>query len=50
MMRKHHLRVAAATFALTTLVIIALADMQQLPSFVKQLYVFPGGDKVGHVG
>jgi polysaccharide biosynthesis protein VpsQ len=34
--------------SLFIIVIFILADINALPHFLKQLYDFPGGDKVGH--
>ena len=41
------MKVLAALFALFILLVIALADVNQL-GFIKSLYDFPNGDKAGH--
>jgi len=35
-------------FFLALVLIVIAADQGQLPHFIKTLYKFPGGDKVGH--
>jgi VanZ family protein len=42
-------RLAALLFLLFILLIILAADTGSMPSFIRAVYNFPGGDKVGHL-
>jgi asparagine N-glycosylation enzyme membrane subunit Stt3 len=42
-------RIAGLVFLLFILLVILAADMGRMPSFVRKLYDFPNGDRVGHV-
>lgn len=42
------MRSLAIFFTLFIVGIIVLADMDRIPSFIRLLYNFPNGDKVGH--
>jgi VanZ family protein len=48
-MRKFALLVLTGAFILFFAFIIVSADARSMPSLIKSLYAFPGGDKVGHV-
>ncbi|GAB4499563.1 MAG: hypothetical protein OHK003_15920 [Anaerolineales bacterium] len=43
------MKYAALLFTLFIIAVIALADLDALPSFIRQIYDFPNGDKVGHL-
>lgn len=45
---KKWLLLGTLLFFLLIIVIIITADADQFPEFIKWLYQFPGGDKVGH--
>jgi hypothetical protein len=49
MTRTRILAGATALFVITFALIIVAADARQMPAFIKALYAFPAGDKVGHV-
>jgi polysaccharide biosynthesis protein VpsQ len=38
----------AVLFAVFILIVIILADLNRIPNFIKAIYDFPNGDKVGH--
>lgn len=42
-------KIAAAAFLLFVVLIILAADSGHMPDFLRRLYDFPGGDRVGHV-
>src|SRR5687767_11207927 len=42
-------RLAALLFLLFILLIILAADTGSMPPFIRAVYNFPGGDKVGHL-
>ena len=45
---KKLLLIATAIFSLLIVTIVIGANMDQFPDWLKRLYDFPGGDKVGH--
>jgi VanZ family protein len=45
---KKLLLIATAIFSLLIVVIVLGANMDRFPDWLKQLYDFPGGDKMGH--
>lgn len=49
MTRTRLLAGTTALFVVAFAFIIVSADARQMPAFIKALYAFPGGDKVGHV-
>lgn len=49
MTRTRLLAGVTALFVVAFALIIASADARQMPAFIKALYAFPEGDKVGHV-
>lgn len=42
------MKIIAAAFAVAIIVIILLADANQLPAFIRAIYIIPNGDKWGH--
>jgi VanZ family protein len=43
-------KVAALSFLLFILLVIAAADAGHLPGFAQAIYAFPNGDRLAHVG
>jgi polysaccharide biosynthesis protein VpsQ len=41
-------KILALLFLIFILLVIVAADMDAIPSFIRDIYRFPGGDKLGH--